>query len=163
MSKREKTISDRGLFKEKVQTALYKNDDIKELLLGDLTGKSQSEIRDEFKDHVKSHLFIDDTIEETGSFIYYDIALPFVHPNIKTCQLTMYIIVHRAILEDGYKEGYHGNRADILAEMVQDTLINDDKVCRDFGIGPMEIYAVYPYNSRRFYGVQIIFEVPNFR
>ena len=163
MGKRERTISDRGLIKEKVHTALYKNDDIKELLLGDLTGKSQSEIMSEFKDHVKSHLFIDDTIEETGSFIFYDIGLPFVHPQIKTCQLTMYIIVHRAILEDYYKEGYHGNRADTLAEMVQDTLLNDEKVCKDFGIGPMEIYALYPYNSRRFYGVQIIFEVPNFR
>lgn len=163
MSKRKRTVEDRGLFKEKVHTALYKNDEIKELLLGDLTGKSKSEIISEFKDHVKSHLFIDDTIEETGSFIYYDVGLPFVHPQIKTCQLTMYIIVHRDILDDYYKEGYHGNRADILAEMVQDTLLNDDELCRDFGIGPMEIYALYPYNSRRFYGVQIVFEVPNFR
>ena len=160
--KQNRTIEDRGLFKEKVQTALYKNDEIKELLLGDLTGKSQSEIISEFKEHVKSHLFIDDTIEETGSFIYYDVALPFVHPTIKTCQLTVYVIVHRAILEDYYKEGYHGNRADILAEMVQDTLMDKD-TSLDFGIGPMEIYALYPYNSRRFYGVQIIFEVPNFR
>lgn len=160
--KQNRTIEDRGLFKEKVQTALYKNDDIKELLLGDLTGKSQSEIISEFKEHVKSHLFIDDTIEETGSFIYYDVALPFVYPTIKTCQLTVYVIVHRAILEDYYKEGYHGNRADILAEMVQDTLMDKD-TSLDFGIGPMEIYALYPYNSRRFYGVQIIFEVPNFR
>jgi len=163
MGRKQRTIADRGLFKEKIQTALYKNNDIKELILGDLTGKKQSEIMKEFKDHVKSHLFIDDTIEETGSFIFYDVGLPFVHPEIKTCQVTMYIIVHRDILEDYTKEGYHGNRADILAEMVQDTLLNDDEVCRSFGIGPMEIYALYPYNSRRFYGVQIILEVPNFR
>lgn len=163
MGRKQRTIADRGLFKEKIQTALYKNNDIKELILGDLTGKKQSEIMKEFKDHVKSHLFIDDTIEETGSFIFYDVGLPFVHPEIKTCQVTMYIIVHRDILEDYTKEGYHGNRADILAEMVQDTLLNDAEVCRSFGIGPMEIYALYPYNSRRFYGVQIIFEVPNFR
>lgn len=163
MGRKQRTIADRGLFKENIQTALYKNNDIKELILGDLTGKKQSEIMKEFKDHVKSHLFIDDTIEETGSFIFYDVGLPFVHPEIKTCQVTMYIIVHRDILEDYTKEGYRGNRADILAEMVQDTLLNDAEVCRSFGIGPMEIYALYPYNSRRFYGVQIIFEVPNFR
>ena len=110
MGRKQRTIADRGLFKEKIQTALYKNNDIKELILGDLTGKKQSEIMKEFKDHVKSHLFIDDTIEETGSFIFYDVGLPFVDPEIKTCQVT-----------------------------------------------------IYPYNSRRFYGVQIILEVPNFR
>lgn len=163
MSNRTRSIADRGLFKEKIHTVLFKSDMVREMLLGDTTGMKQSEIIKKFKDHVKSHLFIDDTIEEVGSFIYYDIALPFVHPQIKTCQLTMYVIVHRAILEDYAKEGYHGNRADILAEEVENVLLNDSEVCRSFGIGPMEIYALYPYNSRQFYGVQIIFEVPNFR
>jgi len=161
--RKERSIADIGIFKEKIHTALYKNNDIKEVLLGDLTGKSNSEIMKEFKDHVKSHLFIDDTIEETASFIFYDIALPFVHPQIKTCQITMYIITHRDILENYSKEGYHGNRADILAQMVEDTLLNDEEVTRSFGIGPMEIYSLYPYNSRRFYGVQVVIEVPNFR
>lgn len=163
MTHRKITIADIGIFKEKIHTALYKSDDIKELLLGDLSGKTQQEIRSLFKEHVKSHLFIDDTIEETGSYIFYDISLPFVHPETKLCQVNMYAIVHRDILEDYTKEGYHGNRADILAQMIEDCLLNDKETSLSFGIGPMIIYSVYPYNSRRFYGVQLVLEVPNFR
>lgn len=163
MSTRNKTIADIGIFKEKIHTALYKNTEIRELLLGDTSEMSQAEIMKEFKDHVKSHLFIDDTIEEVGSYIFYDVSLPFVHPETKTCQVTMYIVVHRAILEDYSKDGYHGNRADILAQMVENTLMADDKTSRSFGIGPLSLYSLYPYNSRRLYGVQMTIEVPNFR
>lgn len=163
MAHRKRTIADAGIFKEKIHTALYKSDDIKELLLGDLTGKKPAEIRELFKEHVKSHLFIDDTIEETGSFIFYDITLTELHPEIKRCQVNLYAIVHRDILEDYAKEGYFGNRADILAQMIEDCLFNDEDTCLDFGIGPLDITAVYPYNSRRFYGVQLVMEVPNFR
>lgn len=163
MAHRKRTIADIGIFKEKIHTALYKSSDIKELLLGDLSGKKPSEIRELFREHVKSHLFIDDTIEETGSFIFYDVALPVIHPEIKKCQVNLYAVVHRDILENYAKDGYYGNRADILAQMIEDCLFNDEDTSRDFGIGPISISAVYPYNSRRFYGVQIVLEVPNFR
>ncbi len=86
-----------------------------------------------------------------------------MHPETKLCQVNLYAIVHRDILEDYTKEGYHGNRADILAQMIEDCLLNDKETSLSFGIGPMIIYSVYPYNSRRFYGVQLVLEVPNFR
>ena len=163
MAHRKRTIADIGIFKEKIHTALYKSDDIKELLLGDLTGKKQSEIREMFKEHVKSHLFIDDTIEETGSFIFYDVSLPFVHPEIKTCQVNMYMIVHRDILEDYTKEGYHGNRSDILAQMVEDCLLNDEETANSFGIGNLFLDSVDIFNDKNFYGCAMVFSVPNFR
>jgi hypothetical protein len=162
MAKVKKDTAERGLFKENIHAALYKSSGIRELLLGDLSGKKTSEIMKEFREHVKSHLFIDDTIMETASFIYYDVIMPRLSSNTKTCQVTLYAICHRDILDDYAKEGYHGNRADVLSQMIEDALINSE-VNKDFGIGPMNLVSVYPYNSRQMYGVQMIFEVPNFR
>ena len=162
MAKVKKDTAERGLFKENIHAALYKSSGIRELLLGDLSGKKPSEIMKEFREHVKSHLFIDDTIMETASFIYYDVIMPRLSSNTKTCQVTLYAICHRDILDDYAKEGYHGNRADVLSQMIEDALINSE-VNKDFGIGPMNLVSVYPYNSRQMYGVQMIFEVPNFR
>ena len=82
------TISERGLFKEEIHSALYKNKDIREILLGDTSGMSAREIQDAFKQHVRSHLFIDDTIKETDSFIYYDVVFPEIHPTVKVCKVS---------------------------------------------------------------------------
>ena len=58
MAKRNKTTAEKGKFKEEIHTALFKSENIRELLLGDTTGMSASKVRAEFKNHVMSHLFI---------------------------------------------------------------------------------------------------------
>lgn len=160
---RLKTTAEVGKFKEEIHTALYKSANIKELLLGDTSGMSTSEILSAFKDCVKSHLFIDDTIQETKSFIFYDVVFPSLRPNTKQCRVMMYLICHRNILDNYYKDGYYGNRADILMQMVEDALINDKTVANSFGIGEISIDSVDIYNSTRFYGRTLTFSVPNFR
>ncbi len=163
MAKVVKDTAERGLYKDKIHTALYRNTNIRNLLLGDTTGERASVVAKEFRNHVKSHLFVDDTIKETGSYIYYDIVMPEMHNNIKTCQISLFAICHRDILDDYVIDGYYGNRADILSQFIEEALINDDEVNLDFGIGPLNLISVYPYNSRTMYGVNMIFEVPNFR
>lgn len=160
---RLKTTAERGRFKEQIHSALYKNADIKELLIGDTSGMKTTQIQSEFKKYVKSHLFIDDTIEETKTFIFYDVRFPNIHSNIKTCQVVMYLICHRDILEDYAKEGYFGNRADILSQMIEDTLLNDKETSNSFGIGELTLDSIDFYNSERFYGCTMTFSVPNFR
>lgn len=162
MTKRN-TTAERGKFKMEIHTALYKNENIRELILGDTNGMSAKKMRDAFKEHVKSHLFIDDTITETTTYIFYDIALPVLHTNVKTCQVIMYAICHRDILETYSKEGYYGDRADILAQMIEDSLINDEEVANSFGIGKLVLDSVNIYNSNEFYGCVLTFEVPTFR
>lgn len=157
------TLSERGTFKEKIHSALYKNSDIREMLLGSTSGMSAKEIQDAFRKHVKSHLFINDTIKETDSFIYYDVVFPEIHPNVKVCKVILYAICHRDILDDYFKEGYHGNRADILSEMVADTLIENENTANSFGIGELTLDSVDLYNATRFYGTVMIMDVPNFR
>lgn len=160
---RLKTTSERGKFKEEIHTALYKSNDIKELLIGDTKGMSASKIQGEFKKHVKSHLFIDDTITETESFIFYDVEFPILKPNIKQCKVVMYLICHRDILDNYYKEGYYGNRTDILSQMVENALINDKEVANSFGIGEISLDSVNIYNSTNFYGCILTLDVPAFR
>ena len=76
MKQNKKDIFELGKFKAKIHAALYKSDNIKELLLGDVSGKTPTELRKLFKEHVKSHLFVDEVITETESYIFYDVTLP---------------------------------------------------------------------------------------
>lgn len=163
MTTRKKTTAERGKFKQDITSALYKSADIRDLLLGDTSGMSTSDKQKSFRKHVKSHLFIDDTIEETDSFIFYDVRLPDLAAQIKDCQVVLYAICHRDILDDYVKEGYFGNRADILSQMIEDCLINDEEVANSFGIGKLSLDSVDLYNATRFYGVVMIFNVPDFR
>ena len=163
MTTRKETTAERGKFKQEITSALYKSADIRDLLLGDTSGMSTSDKQKSFRKHVKSHLFIDDTIEETDSFIFYDVRLPDLAAQIKDCQVVLYAICHRDILDDYVKEGYFGNRADILSQMIEDCLINDEEVANSFGIGKLSLDSVDLYNATRFYGVVMIFNVPDFR
>lgn len=163
MTTRKKSTAERGKFKQEITSALYKSVDIRDLLLGDTSGMSTSDKQKSFRKHVKSHLFIDDTIEETDSFIFYDVRLPDLAAQIKDCQVVLYAICHRDILDDYVKEGYFGNRADILSQMIEDCLINDEEVANSFGIGKLSLDSVDLYNATRFYGVVMIFNVPDFR
>ena len=163
MATRKKTTAERGKFKQEITSALYKSADIRDLLLGDTSGMSASDKQKLFRKHVKSNLFIDDTIEETDSFIFYDVRLPDLAAQIKDCQVILYAICHRDILDDYVKEGYFGNRADILSQMIEDCLINDEEVANSFGIGKLSLDSVDLYNATRFYGVVMIFNVPDFR
>lgn len=157
------TLSEKGTFKEEIHSALYKNKDIVELLIGDTSGMSAKSIRDAFKDRVKSHLFVDETIKDTGSFIYYDVIFPSLSVQIKDCRVILYAICHRDILDNYTKEGYHGNRVDILSEMIVNSLVVDEETANSFGIGKLSLDSVDVFNSSRFYGVGMIFNVPNFR
>ena len=163
MKQNEKEIFELGKFKSKIHAALYKSDDIKELLLGDVSGKSTTEMRKLFKEHVKSHLFVDEVITETNSFIFYDVTLPSFEETTKTCQIQLYAVCHRDILDNYSKEGFYGNRADILTEMIERALICDEETSESFGIGHLELNHIGVYNGRNVYGHVLQFSVPNFR
>lgn len=162
MKKRNHT-SELGTYKENITTALFQNEDIKELILGDTSGMSNKEIRDAFKEHVFSHLFIDDTITAAETFIFYDVHFTYMGTTTKRCEIVLYALANRSILDNYYKEGYRGNRTDILAQMIEDTLINDDVVAKQFGIGNLKLDSVDFYNSNRMYGRVMYFTVPDFR
>ena len=162
---RKKTTAARGLFKEQISKALFKSKDIRDLMFDgeDVNGLNPQQLAVKFKEHVKSHLFIDDTIQEAKTFIFYDVVFPRIESNIKICKVIMYLVCHRSDLDNYTKEGYYGNRADILTQMIENALINDEEVVNSFGIGRLTLESIAPYNSSRFYGCVLTFDVPNFR
>lgn len=158
----ELTTKERGIYKTKISNALLKSDNIKDLILGDTSELSPKELLKKYKEHVKSHLFIDETIKETETYIFYDIIMPKMRPQVKSIQVLIYAICHRDILEKYSKDGYYGNRADILSEMIEETLLDKD-IVKEFGIGDLELDNVDIYNSTTFYGCIMSFSVHNFR
>lgn len=162
MEKRELTTRECGIFKTKISNALLQSDNIRELVLDDSSGTITASTLTNFKQHVKSHLFIDDTITETTTYIYYDVIVPNTGTQIKDLRILVYCICNRDILENYQKEGYYGNRADILAQMVEEVLLDED-IIKTFGIGDLTLTDVEIYNSTTFYGRILQFVVPNFR
>ena len=65
MSKKKKTLRELGEFKIKINNAFLKSENIREVVLGDVSTLKQSELITAFKEHIKSHLFVDETIKDT--------------------------------------------------------------------------------------------------
>lgn len=163
MAKKKKTTKERGVFKNEIHQALYKSENIREILLGDTSSMTQSELMTEFKKHVKSHLYINETVMDASMFIYYDVTMPSLSTTVKDCKIILYIICHRDHVDDEFiKEGYYGNRVDILTEMVEDALLDED-VINNFGIGELTLDSISIYNATRFYGCIMEYSVPSFR
>lgn len=159
---RESTTKERGIYKTRISNALLQSNNIKEIILGDTSELNTKELLSKFQKHVNSHLFIDETIKDTTTYIFFDVIMPELRPQTKTIQVLIYAICHRDILEDYVKEGYYGNRADILSEMIEETLL-DDSIVKKFGIGDLSLDNVDIYNSVTFYGCIMSFSVRNFR
>ena len=157
---RKKTVIELGKFKTRINNALLKDENIQEILTG-TTGDSREQF-EKTKKQIHSHLFIDDTIKDTSTYIFYDVTMPDLRSQIKDIKVYMYAICHRDILENYSKEDYWGNRTDILAEMIEDAILNPT-VLREFGIGELVLDNIDIYNSTEFYGRILVFTVPNFR
>lgn len=156
------TIKELGKYKTNISNALLQSDGIRDLIFDGTDNIKPAGLLIEFKNHVKSHLFIDDTIKDTTTYIFFDVTLPRMRPQVKNIQIFIYAICHRDILENYTKEGYFGNRTDILSEMIEETLLNK-KIAKEFGIGDLELDNVDIYNSTTFYGRILSFSVNNFR
>lgn len=157
---REITTKELGLFKTRIKNALIKSDKISEVL-NDGINEPGNNIK-KFKNHVKDHLFIDDTITDTSSYIFFDVLIPELRPQIKTIKVIIYVITHRDILDNYSKEGYYGNRTDVLTQMIEEVL-TDEEVRREFGIGDLQFDNIDIYNANSFYGRILTLSVPNFR
>ncbi len=157
------TTRERGLYKEQMKKALFSSDNICEMLMGDTSSMSTRQKAMIFNNYAKSHLFIDGTLDAVGSYIFFDITTKSISPTIKNDEIIMYVVCHRDILDDYQKEGYYGNRADILSQHVEDCLVCDGEVANSFGIGKITIDSIDIYNSQNYYGYIMTFGVPNFK
>ena len=157
-----KSIKERGLYKENIKSILFRNENVMRVLFDDYDNLNAKQRMIAFKNNVKSHLFIDDTLEDKESFIFFDVVIPNLAPQIKTCKIVLFTICHRELLDDYYFDGYYGNRADILSEVVEEALCNPDNA-KQFGIGELTLEGVDIYNTDNYYGVNLIFKAECFR
>lgn len=163
MFKNSKFTSERGTFKQIIHAALYRSTDIKDLLLGDTSEMSASMIQSEFKKRVISHLYIDETVLKTNTYVFYDVVFPYIHTNTKDCQIIMYVLCHVNTIDEYYDDNYAGNKVDVLTQMIEDVLLNDEDVANNFGIGQLKLDSEELYQASHFYGTVLTFSVPNFR
>ncbi len=158
-----RTTKERGLYKEKIKQALFSDENICDMLMGDTSNISRDEKAKLFNNRVKSHLFIDGTLDIEGTFIFFDVVTRNVSAQVKECAVIMYVICHRELLDCYHKDGYYGNRADILSQMVEDCLVGDEKVASRFGIGKISLDSIDLYNSNDYYGCFMTFRAPDFK
>lgn len=157
-----KSIKELGLFKQNIKNMLFSSDDVMKVLIDDYENLTAKQKREVFLERIKSHLFIDDTLTEKGTYIFYDIVIPNIEYQIKKCKVIMYLVCHKDLLDDFEMEGYYGNRADVLSQTVEGALLNT-KNAKQFGIGDLLLSSVDIYNSSNYYGVQMIFDTECFR
>ena len=152
-------IKDRGQFKSNVKKCLYKNENLRQFLFD---GENTTITPRLFSERVKSHLFVDEILTEKKSYIFFDVVCPQFSTHIKEMKIVMYVICHRAILDDyTQREGYCGNRADALSQAVEEALITDG--AKEFGIGDLQLEGVDCFNGKDYYGTYLSFNVLSFR
>lgn len=157
-----KSIKERGLFKQNIKNMLFASDDVMRVLVDNFEGLTAKQKREKFLESVKSHLFIDDTLTEKGTYIFFDIVVQNIASQTKECKIVMYLVCHRDLLDDFELEGFYGNRADVLSQAVERALLNKENA-KQFGIGDLLLSSVDIYNSSNYYGVQMIFDAECFR
>lgn len=157
-----KSIKERGLFKKNIKNILFSSANVMKVLFKDYDSMTVKQKREKFLKQVKSHLFIDDTLEEKGTYIFFDVVIPNLAARTKDCKVIMFLVCYRDMLDDFQMEGYYGNRADILSQAVEEALLNTENA-KQFGIGDLLLSSVDVYNSKDYYGVQMIFDAECFR
>ena len=150
------TLKDLGHYKDTVKHILYQSDNVNELLY------DAPRNREDFANHVKSHLFVEEILEEQGTFVFYDAYVPRVHTNTKTVVMSVWCICSKDILDGSYKkDNYPGNRADILAQFVEEAMLSKGNKQR-FGVG-FDLTNTDFYNGKKYYGVVLSFTAECFR
>ena len=161
-------LEEMGKWKIRIGNAIMNSDEIMGLLTGkDVSTMSKKERTAEFKKYVTSHLFINDSslgsvLESVDSRIFYDIRFLSLRPQIKDCSIILYALCHRDILDTYEGDEYIGNRSDVLAQMIEKTLL-DENIVKEFGIGDLSLDNVDIYNTTTMYGHIMTFSVPDFR
>lgn len=156
------TTKDRGKLKSIINGVLFQSPDIKEMLLGDVAGRTTEDLAMDFRKYVKSHLFVDGILSDTKTYIFFDVVCPEIHAHTKELTIVMYAVCHRDILDTCICDGYYGNRVDILSQMIEDAML-DEKNINKFGIGELALGSVDILNMKDYYGLSLPFTVSNFR
>ena len=158
----KKVLYDIGSCKQELFSSFINDPDICELLFNKepYTDDDREKL---FYSQIFPYLYVDDTQDETLTYLCYEIDIPpssdKTSGTIKNMKIIIFAYCHKEIMRYN-KKGYYGTRVDILADMVERKLRDS----YDFGIGKPELISVtnfFPNN--KYYGRQLIYNVPEFK
>lgn len=157
-----KVLYDIGSCKQELFSSFINDPDICELLLNRKT-YTDDDRENLFYSQIFPYLYIDDTQDETLTYLCYELDIPSSSikssSTIKNMKMIVHAYCHKKIMRYS-KKGYYGTRVDILADMVERKLRDS----YDFGIGKPELISVtnfFPNN--KYYGRQLVYNVPEFK
>jgi len=158
-------VKDIGHYKNIINKALYADDNLRVALLGknyktELT--TESAVIKSLHEHIKSHLFIDEPILKTFSYVMYDVVIPTSYDKIQTMQLVVYVFCDKDCIDNLNVKNYEGNRNDIICEIVDGILTRND-LRRTYGIGNLELSKLDLFERQQTVAGKILtYAVPNF-
>lgn len=145
--------------------------DIEDVLLGGTWNINGEEISEQ--GHIFDYNFVDDTISDTRTYIFVETDIDtIVDSMFSMFNLYVCIFSHKTLvrlsdkttptLQDVIKDGYYGNRVDVLCDAV-DRLLNGNKT---FGIGKVNPASrghltLYSPNNK-YYGKCLKYTVNNY-
>ncbi len=154
-----------GHFKSLINPILYSSEEIRQVLLGsDYRDQYDSEtaVAKELKKHIKSHLYIDETITDMTTYIMYDVFATDYKGAMKSLVLNVYVFCHKDIIDTCTLTGREGNRIDMLCELVEEEILSPEHI-RQFGVGKLKLSNIGHFgNQKYFVGKTLTFTVPNF-
>lgn len=157
-------LKDIGSCKQKLLTAFVNSDEICELLF-DKKPYTEDDVEGLMYTQVFPYLYTDETQTETLTYLCFEVDIPPQSSGkgssgtIKNMKMIIWAYCHKGIMRYS-KKGYYGTRVDILADMVERQLRDS----YDFGIGKPELISVGNFfPNSKYYGRQLIYNVPEFR
>lgn len=151
---------DLAFIKSKVISRLLESDDFAGVMLRKTDFTEDEKYNMEYI-QVFDYPYVDGTQEEVQPFVCIETVCRGTNRTTKSMDLYVWIFVHRDCMKmDKNIKTYMGNRADVLADIVE-RLLRDET---DLGIGKPSLSDVdYIIPQSKYYGRQLKYSIPDFK
>ena len=151
-------MQDIGDYKNALLSMVIQSDDILSAMYTDKKVESLSSL---IYKQIFPYLYVDDTQTDVLSYICIEADIPRIPTGTtKTAQLSVWAYAHKECMQC---DNHSGTRVDVLCDYL-DRVIMDEKNRKQFGIGRPQLISVnhfYPQN--KYYGRQLIYNIPDFK
>ena len=151
---------DLAFIKSKVISRLLESDEFAEVMLRK-TDFTEDEKNDMEYKQVFDYPYVDGTQEEVMPYVCIETVCRGTNRTTKSMDLYVWIFVHRNCMKmDKNIKSYIGNRADVLADIVERLLRDAD----DLGIGKPSLDDIgYTVPQSSYFGRQLKYSIPDFK
>ena len=151
---------DLAFIKSKVISRLLESDEFAEVMLRK-TDFTEDEKNDMEYKQIFDYPYIDGTQEEVMPYVCIETVCRGTNRTTKSMDLYVWIFVHRNCMKmDKNIKSYMGNRADVLADIVERLLRDAD----DLGIGKPSLDDIgYTVPQSSYFGRQLKYSIPDFK